>query len=472
MELTIMNAKSLHLRIFPKETRSIDLAVYLLTSAMMILIIGTKILLPRNWFWIAGLTTGLITISLFLVIYRRPDLLVSHEVILRRIGHVIAWLAVLLITVRKYQSTGEIVQPFLLAFLPFVILFIIARFLVMVMRYSQRSMDQSLGDRRRASGKVLEFSGLVVFQMMNRKRRRLYIAVQIAFMAVVVYLFVFLLSSHHMFQAVLMAASCVLAIQLIEWILNAEIVERKSVEGELEAAHNLQMSLMPAVDPEIAGFDISGICKPAEEVGGDYYDYLWLDEAHTKLGIAIADVSGKAMKAAMTAVMTSGMVYREVEGGASPREILTRINKPMYLKTAKMAFTAMAFAVIDIPKRTLTVSNAGQTHPLLVREGTVTEIRSPGKHLPLGAANQTSYEQETVSLQSGDIIMFYTDGLSESMNKERELFGFERIIGVLEHVPGHSSAREIVQILTTAAVEYSGAAKQYDDLTVVVVKVL
>ncbi len=142
--------------------------------------------------------------------------------------------------------------------------------------------------------------------------------------------------------------------------------EQDRLKQELKAAHDMQMGLVPKEDPIVKGLDISGICLPANEVGGDFFDYVWLDKKKTKLGIALADVSGKAMKAAMTAVMTSGMLYSEVQKSKSPREILARINQPLYLRTDKPIFTALSFAVLDTRVKKLTYSSAGQSMPILL----------------------------------------------------------------------------------------------------------
>lgn len=251
----------------------------------------------------------------------------------------------------------------------------------------------------------------------------------------------------------------------------SELKERKRMAEELQTAHDIQMGLMPVVDPVVKGFDISGGCYPSFEVGGDYYDYVWLDEQQTKFGIAMADVSGKAMKAAMTAIMTSGMIYREVNISDSPRTILKRINRPLYLKTDKQMFTAMSFAVIDIASRLMTVANAGQMHPLLKRGSEIRYLKVPGARLPLGVVEDIQYEELEEQLNIGDILLFYTDGIPEAMNEKDELFGFERLETTMKEMNAELSSQEISETILDAAKTYAGAAPQHDDMTVVVVKV-
>ncbi|MCI0513691.1 SpoIIE family protein phosphatase, partial [candidate division KSB1 bacterium] len=126
------------------------------------------------------------------------------------------------------------------------------------------------------------------------------------------------------------------------------------IKTELQAAHAAQMSIMPQADPVVAGFDISGSCIPANTVGGDFFDYFWLNQEKTKFGIAIGDVSGKAMKSAMTAVMTNGMIYATVvESDLAIKAIMTSLNRPLYLKTDKTMFTALCLAVINLSTREL-----------------------------------------------------------------------------------------------------------------------
>ncbi len=252
----------------------------------------------------------------------------------------------------------------------------------------------------------------------------------------------------------------------------ADLREKTRVEEELKAAHDMQMGLMPTVDPAVRGVQISGVCHPAHEVGGDFFDYVWLDERKTRLGIAIADVSGKAMKAAITAVLTSGMVYREAGAHETPKSILRKINRPMYLKTDRRMFTAMTFAVLDVPKRVLRLSNAGQAFPVLLRKGNVELLRVEGERLPLGVQEETQYQERSVRLRPGDCVVFYTDGITEAMDPRGEMFGLDRFFDLLKTMDAGLTAKGMLESLFSRVREYSGEAAQHDDMTVVVLKVL
>lgn len=247
--------------------------------------------------------------------------------------------------------------------------------------------------------------------------------------------------------------------------------EQSRLQAELRTAHDMQMGLMPVADPVVKGYDISGLCVPANEVGGDFYDYVWLDRKQTKFGIALADVSGKAMKAAMTAVMTSGMIYRELGSNGTPKAILRRINKPMYAKLDQRMFTAMSLAAIDLRTKELTLSNAGQVHPLMLRNGQVQRLKVEGERLPLGVMEEVRYEELKFKLKKNDTIVFFTDGVVEAMNGQRDLYGTERLEQELLSAGGFT-AKALREHIVASVGKFAGKAEQHDDMTVVVVRVL
>ena len=244
------------------------------------------------------------------------------------------------------------------------------------------------------------------------------------------------------------------------------------METELQTAHRAQMAIMPQTDPVVEGFDISGLCIPAHEVGGDFFDYLWLDEGQNHLAIAVGDVSGKAMEAAMTAVMSNGIIVSKAFETHSIKDILTFLNKPLYLKTEKQVFTALCIISIDILTKALTYANAGLNPPLLKRGDSVNQLESSGPRFPLGIRKNISYREETFQLQRGDLVVLYSDGISESWNLQEELYGDHRLIRLLE-TPDTSqlSSREIIARIMDDIKRFSSETTQQDDMTVVVIKV-
>lgn len=241
---------------------------------------------------------------------------------------------------------------------------------------------------------------------------------------------------------------------------------------ELQAAHDAQMSIMPQFDPQIQGFDISGFCIPANEVGGDFFDYVWLDKEKNRFGIYVGDVSGKAMTAAMTAVMSSGMINTEARESRSVEETMTRVNQSLYLKTKKEVFTAVCFASIDLIKKEFVFTNAGLVEPLLISDGSVKYINAKGVTYPLGLIQDNVYQKKILQLKPGDIIILLTDGIVEAQNNAREFYGEERLKELLQNMSTSTlSACNIKQLIVEDVSRFSGTAPQHDDMTLVVLKI-
>lgn len=245
------------------------------------------------------------------------------------------------------------------------------------------------------------------------------------------------------------------------------------LRAELQTARDAQMSIMPREDPRVEGFEISGVCVPASEVGGDFFDYIWLNEERTTLGIAVGDVSGKAMKSAMTAVMTSGMIYSRAGDFISVEEIMKRVNRPLYFKTEKKVFTALCLVALDIPGKRITFTNAGLTEPLLKSGDRVSTLKGVGTRVPLGLREDSIYLEQKQQLESGDVVVFFTDGVTEARNPRGEFYGLGALKRLLEKTDLSSlTARGIMGTIITDADRFTHGAARHDDMTVVVVKVI
>ena len=245
------------------------------------------------------------------------------------------------------------------------------------------------------------------------------------------------------------------------------------MKTELRAAHDAQMSIMPQSDPEIEGLDVSGICIPANEVGGDFFDYLWLNKEKTRFGIAIGDVSGKAMKSAMAAVMTNGMINSKADEEISVSQIMTMLNRPMMQKTDKNMFTALCLVSIDLNDKKLTFTNAGLDQPLLKSGNTVSLLESVGPRFPLGTVPDTIYQERDVQLKAGDTLVLYTDGLSETRDHSKALYGAERLKTLLETINTPIlPASEIKAQIIADVQRFAKKARQFDDMTIVIVKLV
>ncbi len=243
--------------------------------------------------------------------------------------------------------------------------------------------------------------------------------------------------------------------------------------AELMAAHAAQMSIMPSADPEVPGFDISGICIPANEVGGDFYEYFWLTADNDKFGVAVGDVSGKAMSAAMIAVMSSGMIFLRAAEDGSTADIMTQLNKPIYSKTNEYMFTTLCLTALDTVTREMSITNAGFNSPLLLSNGTVTAIECKGTRLPLGATENAKYEESTVGLKQGDVVVIFSDGIPDARNKMKEFYDQERLVTLLAGIDaGKLTARDIKERIVEDVMTFAGNVHQNDDMTVVVIKTL
>jgi sigma-B regulation protein RsbU (phosphoserine phosphatase) len=251
------------------------------------------------------------------------------------------------------------------------------------------------------------------------------------------------------------------------------ISERERMAKELEIARNVQMRLLPKANPIMEGFDIAGVCLPALEVGGDYYDFVNL--GGRKLGIAIGDVSGKGVPAAIYMTLTKGILQSHAEENVSPRSVLTKVNTLMYRSIERNSFVSMFYAVLDKDRATITFSRAGQCPIILTeRRGEQGKFLSP-KGMALGLEHGPVFdavlEEQTLPLRSGEVLVFYTDGFTEAMNAGQDEFGEERLeAAVSRHRDKSSSA--IIEAVCEEVKTFAGDALQHDDMTMIVLKVL
>ncbi len=248
-------------------------------------------------------------------------------------------------------------------------------------------------------------------------------------------------------------------------------LERQRLRSELAMARDMQMGLMPSVAPDLPGYDIAGVCLPAAEVGGDYYDYIRVDGEDNALAIAMADVSGKGMKAAMTAVLVSGMLQAEAIHRNNAAEVMIRVNRPLHRKSDRRMFAAMLYGILDPGKKEFSFTNAGQMPPMLLRAGKVAVISSHGPRLPLGATAEVNYARKTIELASGDHLLLYTDGVNEARNGDRLLFGEERLQVALAESARTPSAATALELIQERIREFTGDEPPNDDITMVLVRV-
>jgi sigma-B regulation protein RsbU (phosphoserine phosphatase) len=241
-------------------------------------------------------------------------------------------------------------------------------------------------------------------------------------------------------------------------------------EQEQEIARQIQQNLLPRIVPQIPGLRLAGLCRPALATGGDFYDYVLLPDY--RLGIVVSDVSGKSLPAAMVMALARNTIRAELLNHLRPDEAITAANRWLCQDTQRNTFIATLQVVIDSIRPTLWLVSAGQTAPLLRRQGQITYL-SPDESigLPLGIMPDLIYHQAEISLYPGDTLLFYTDGLVEAKNKTGELFGFDRLEAALWRLDNGNTPQQVIDHLLAEVQAFVGEADQHDDITMVVVQI-
>jgi sigma-B regulation protein RsbU (phosphoserine phosphatase) len=259
--------------------------------------------------------------------------------------------------------------------------------------------------------------------------------------------------------------SYLLANKVVSGLIHQEILAQ-----ELDVAHDMQMGLL-SEDPNIAGLDVAGKCITANHVGGDYYNYLWLDEAHTRLAIVIADVAGHDMTAAIPAVMFSGML--EYAGREeSPGAMLHTLNEALCRRLKHTPFITSCIGVIDLAHKMLVWSKAGHPEIYHYRRQKDDVVELVMDNYPLGMFRKSQYTDQTVALGVGDMLVFHTDGMAETCNEQGEVYGYDRVQeSVLRRGREGVSSRETIARMVADARGFMGKQEQADDMTFVVVKI-
>ena len=262
----------------------------------------------------------------------------------------------------------------------------------------------------------------------------------------------------------------ILATVFISYRLRIRDVKHETrMRAELRAAHEAQASIMPGRSPRIAGYDIAGISVPASEVGGDFFDYLWTGDGESRFAVVLGDVSGKGMKAAMTAVMADGILCACSAGTRDIQSIMTRLNQSLCRKIDRRDFVAMVIA--DFNKDGMAFINSGLPDPILKRGDRIMSLVPEGRRLPPGVHPERSFTTSRVDLLPGDILVFMSDGVTEAMDASHRLYGLE---GFMESLDGleekKMTAGEILETLVADVNAFMDDFEARDDITMVVVK--
>jgi sigma-B regulation protein RsbU (phosphoserine phosphatase) len=252
--------------------------------------------------------------------------------------------------------------------------------------------------------------------------------------------------------------------------------KRQKLENELSIAQEVQQQLFPRSLPNLPGIEIEAICRPARVVSGDYYDFIRISP--TRLAIALADISGKGISAALlmanvqAALRSDVLRYRDGHGGArrediDTAEIVAHLNLHLFRNTSSERYATFFFGVYDSETRQLHYTNAGHLPPIYLCGSNVRLLETGG--MVVGLFNDVPFQQGAVEIAHGGMLVAYSDGLIEPENVYGEEFGAERLTGVAQR-NRDSSSHVIAEAMMHAAEEWSGTPEQADDMTVIVIR--
>ncbi len=246
-----------------------------------------------------------------------------------------------------------------------------------------------------------------------------------------------------------------------------EEVEKKKLEGELELALEIQKNLLPKSTPVIKNFDLAGVSIPSRHVGGDYFDFIELPSG--KILIAIGDVSGKGMPASLLMANVQASLRLLAPLSITLVELILKINLLVWQNTSADKFITFFCAILDPGKSEITYVNAGHNPPYLIRkDGQIDELRNGG--LIIGFTDEPfEYETGTVTMDPGDYIYMFTDGVNETLNEQREEFGNDRLLESLMKVKNADAITMINKVIDDVK-DFAGNLAQYDDITSVVLR--
>jgi sigma-B regulation protein RsbU (phosphoserine phosphatase) len=261
------------------------------------------------------------------------------------------------------------------------------------------------------------------------------------------------------------------AFALYNAIIYSEANEKKRLDHDLEIARDIQRILLPAEAPSINGFEISGLNVPARQVSGDYFDYIKVDDE--RLGVAIADVSGKGVPASLIMAICRSVLRSQATQNSSPSDVLRKVNRQLYPDIKEDMFISMAYVILDHARNGVTLARAGHDAPLLYKRETqtVSPLKPPG--LVLGIDSGSVFDRMAndfnISLERGDVLVLYTDGVTEALDAEGYEFGLERMIQSVR-----ASAPEGASAMVTRVIEdvrnFAGSQPQNDDITLIAIR--
>ena len=246
--------------------------------------------------------------------------------------------------------------------------------------------------------------------------------------------------------------------------------DRERIVAELNLAEKIQYSALPHIFPPFPDrneFDIYASMDPAREVGGDFYDYFFIDPDH--LGLVIADVSGKGIPGALFMMISKSILANNTQLGMTPAEILTQTNNAICSNNSAEMFVTVWIAILEISTGKLVAANAGHEYPMIKQPDGKFELFKDKHGLVIGAMEGVTYKEYELKLQPGTKIFVYTDGVPEATNSEKQLFGNDRLLNALNIAP-ESDPNTLIEIVTNSLAGFVNEEEQFDDITMLCIE--
>jgi sigma-B regulation protein RsbU (phosphoserine phosphatase) len=268
-------------------------------------------------------------------------------------------------------------------------------------------------------------------------------------------------------EVLLLLASQV-AIIIEKVMLHEQLIEKQRLETQLEVARQVQLELLPPRDPQLTGYDISAYNFPTEEVSGDYYD--WVRIYDDQIGIVIADVSGKGVPAALLMAFLRASLRAATHIGYATHISMSKVNYLLWESIERNQFVTAFYGVLDATNRTLTYSNAGHNPPLLLEADGTARFQERGG-VPLGMFRDSRYYEYFQTIEPGQLLVLYTDGLTEAMNSTEEEYGRDRLVTAARQCRD-LSARDMVDFIHRDLISWTEGRGAHDDVTIFIIKAL
>ncbi len=264
----------------------------------------------------------------------------------------------------------------------------------------------------------------------------------------------------------------IIAAQSAQVVENARLYEDEEayrfMRRELELASTIQKKMLPATPPKLNGYSIAGKNVTAQEVGGDYFDYIQMSE--NRWAFCLGDISGKGLPASLLMTNLHAILRGQTFHLVNPGDILKHANSQLFQSTTSEKFATLFLAILDTSKNTIHYSSAGHDYPFLMRkDGSYERLESGG--LPLGMMDGMDYDEDFIELQPGDFLFVFSDGVPDVTNVHDVMFGEERLTGLLqESTEKDEESETIIDKVVGSCINHCGKAKLFDDITAIALK--